>query len=216
MGCPIAKLSFVADCRALARDLGIVGTGEYLFGPVINIMGYDPALYFGQHPATLHNLANGPVGDLTVNVYDRSDDGTLRIDFNAKPALYRAEDNAAHHHRFLGLPGTLAGADPQQPNGRVGILTVFGDVELSYAPLNTRANRLAHQLIGLGVGPEQIVAADAPTSDTWQSLISGHIETHEIACTHTTMTQPAPLAHIGRVLAEHLDIISSRFPRRGR
>ncbi|MGH3771023.1 MAG: condensation domain-containing protein, partial [Pseudonocardiaceae bacterium] len=107
----------------LARDLGTVGTGEHLFGPVINIMGYDPALRFGQHPATLHNLANGPVSDLTVNVYDRSDDGTLRIDFNANPALYRAEDNATHLRRFLGLLTTLADADPQQRIGQVEILT---------------------------------------------------------------------------------------------
>jgi thioesterase domain-containing protein len=57
--------------------------------------------------------------------------------------------------------------------------------------------------------------ADAPTSDTWQSLVTGHIETHEIACTHNTMTQPAPLAHIGRVLAEHLDIINHQRSRAG-
>jgi hypothetical protein len=106
----------------LARDLRIVGTGEHLFGPVINIMGYDPALCFGQHPVTLHNLANGPVDDLTVNVYDRPGDGALRIDFNANPALYRPEDNTAHHRRFLRLLENLAGTDLDRPVGRIDIL----------------------------------------------------------------------------------------------
>ncbi|MGH3754912.1 MAG: amino acid adenylation domain-containing protein, partial [Pseudonocardiaceae bacterium] len=51
--------------------------------------------------------------------------------------------------------------------------------------------------------------ADTPTSDVWRSAVTGRIETHEIACQHNAMTQPAPLAHIGRVVAKHLDIINS-------
>jgi amino acid adenylation domain-containing protein len=48
---------------------------------------------------------------------------------------------------------------------------------------------------------------DGPTSHAWRYAVTGHIETHQIACTHTAMTQPAPLAHIGRILAERLDTI---------
>ncbi|HET9258095.1 MAG TPA: hypothetical protein VFO16_23265 [Pseudonocardiaceae bacterium] len=54
-------------------------------------------------------------------------------------------------------------------------------------------------------------AHDTPVNgsaeETWRSLVSGRIETHDIACTHNAMTQPAPLAHIGQVLASHLDAI---------
>src|SRR5262249_50048037 len=39
---------------------------------------------------------------------------------------------------------------------------VFQDTELSYAQLNSEANRLAHQLMALGAGPERIVALALP------------------------------------------------------
>ena len=37
------------------------------------------------------------------------------------------------------------------------LAVIFGQESLSYGELNTRANRLAHHLIGLGVGPESLV-----------------------------------------------------------
>ncbi|HEX2300787.1 MAG TPA: amino acid adenylation domain-containing protein, partial [Pseudonocardiaceae bacterium] len=41
---------------------------------------------------------------------------------------------------------------------------IFGDDAVSFAALETRANRLAHHLIGLGAGPERIVALALPRS----------------------------------------------------
>src|SRR5580704_13567245 len=41
---------------------------------------------------------------------------------------------------------------------------VFGDVELSYAELNARANRLARYLVSLGAGPERLAVIAVPRS----------------------------------------------------
>jgi thioesterase domain-containing protein len=56
--------------------------------------------------------------------------------------------------------------------------------------------------------------ADDFGRDRWWSLIRGDIETHDIDCEHETMTQPEPIAEIGRILADHLEDIDN--PQRSR
>lgn len=106
----------------LRRDLKLVGDHRRLFGPLINLMPFDYSLNFAGVRASARNLSAGPVDDLSINVYDRSDGSGLRIDFDANPALYTNDDLAAHHRRFLYFLETAVAADPKLPIGRIEIL----------------------------------------------------------------------------------------------
>ncbi|MER5391635.1 amino acid adenylation domain-containing protein [Saccharopolyspora sp. NPDC002686] len=189
----------------LRRDLKLLGSDRPLFGPMINIKAFDYDLRFGDSPATVHNLAAGPVDDLTVAAYH--EDGQLRFEFDANPDRYREADLTAHRERFLRFLGNFAECSGETPIGQVELLSAeertrileewnapiagvpespaaplpqlfeeqvartpgsiavtFGDERLTYEELNARANQLAHHLIDLGVGPEQLVALALPRS----------------------------------------------------
>lgn len=97
----------------LRRDLRLVGGQRRLFGPVVNIMPFDHALRFGGMPAVSHNISAGPVEDLSIGLYPRADGSGLRIDFDANPACYRAEELDTLQRDFLQLLGALTDAPEQ-------------------------------------------------------------------------------------------------------
>ncbi|MCF7695813.1 non-ribosomal peptide synthase/polyketide synthase [Mycetohabitans sp. B2] len=104
----------------LLRSLGRA-SGQSLFRTAVHVMPLDDALTFGELTSTTHPLRNGPVDDLRVTVYPRADDGPLRIDFDANPACYTADELAGHQHRFVRFLQTLAAA-PTQPMGDIDLL----------------------------------------------------------------------------------------------
>lgn len=89
----------------------------------INVMTYDRQLSFGPHPASLHNLSNGSVAGMCVNVYDRPADGSLRIDLQSDPSVHARDEVAAHHRRFLHLLRLLATVTPEQPLDSLDLLS---------------------------------------------------------------------------------------------
>ncbi|MDI1481022.1 myxochelin non-ribosomal peptide synthetase MxcG [Polyangium sp. y55x31] len=98
----------------LRRDLKLVGGERRLFGPVVNIMPFDYDLRFGGHRAIAHNISAGPVEDISINVYARSDGRGPRVDFDANPDCYSVDDLAAHEQRFLAFLDAALSA-PTQP-----------------------------------------------------------------------------------------------------
>lgn len=89
----------------LRRELGLVGGGRRLHGPVVNVMPFDYSLRFGPHRAVARNLSAGAqfVEDMVVQLHARFDGQPLRIDIDANPAAYSPADLAVHMRGLLDL-----------------------------------------------------------------------------------------------------------------
>ncbi|MEH0423037.1 amino acid adenylation domain-containing protein [Streptomyces sp. B21-083] len=98
----------------LRRDLGLVGGQRRLSGPGVNIMPFAYDLRFAGHRSTVHNVSAGPVDDLSVNVYDRSEGAGLRIAVDANPDLYDEAGVTAFQEGLLTLLGEAVAA-PDRP-----------------------------------------------------------------------------------------------------
>ena len=105
----------------LRRDVGGIANGETLFGLSVNIMRFNYDFSFAGNNAVAHNLSLGPVEDLSIAVYDRTDGGPLRVDFDANPTFHTAADLADHQQRYLRLLTAIG--DPEVAIGRLEILS---------------------------------------------------------------------------------------------
>ncbi|MGW4806846.1 amino acid adenylation domain-containing protein [Kitasatospora sp. NPDC004272] len=104
----------------LRRALGLVGTDERLYGPLLNIKPFDLDLDFAGSPGHTVNLAAGPVEDLSLSVA-KTPDHRLQLEFDANPRLYTEAELALHAHRFTTLLERLA-AEPDRPLGELDLL----------------------------------------------------------------------------------------------
>ncbi|WP_184728839.1 non-ribosomal peptide synthetase [Saccharopolyspora phatthalungensis] len=105
----------------LRRDLKLLGSDRPLFGPMINIKSFDCDLVFGDSPASVHNLAAGPVDDLTIAVYAGA--GDLRFEFDANPGRYSERELAAHRDRFLRFLAAFADCAGDTQVGLIDLLS---------------------------------------------------------------------------------------------
>ncbi|MFD7962487.1 amino acid adenylation domain-containing protein [Streptomyces zaomyceticus] len=102
----------------IRRDLGLVGRDRGPLGPMVNVKAFDNALDFGGAPGAVHNIAAGPVDDLTLAVHHDAAEGRIRLELDANPLAYDAARLAARTSEFARFLTSVAAAGPGVPVGR--------------------------------------------------------------------------------------------------
>ncbi|MGW6458074.1 amino acid adenylation domain-containing protein, partial [Streptomyces sp. NPDC055078] len=134
-GAPIAELvaEVAGHIRALRRhqryraedirrDLGLVGREQGLLGPMVNVKAFDNALDFAGTPGTVHNVAAGPVDDITLGLYHDAGTGRIRFEFDGNPRAYDPGTLAARCAEFAQFLAEAGAAGPRTPVGRIDLL----------------------------------------------------------------------------------------------
>ncbi|MER7405968.1 amino acid adenylation domain-containing protein [Streptomyces sp. NPDC000070] len=104
------------------RDLGLMGAGRGVHGPVVNVVPFAGEPTFAGYPSTSHHLSGGAVDDLQINVRPGAEAGGLWLAFDANPAVYEQAELDTHLRRFLHLLDQLTTGDGQSALADVSLL----------------------------------------------------------------------------------------------
>ncbi|WP_072681127.1 non-ribosomal peptide synthetase [Rhodococcoides corynebacterioides] len=107
----------------IADLLGLTGV---TLGPTINLMLFGERIVLGDVPADLDLLTSGPTADIAVTVHENRATGRLRVDLEANPALYTADDLVLHSERFARFLVEFCTSDAET---EVRSLPMLGDGE---------------------------------------------------------------------------------------
>ncbi len=147
----------------IRQDLRLVN--DAFFSMVVNVMSFDHRLSFGDCAARAHNLANGPVDDLTVSVYDRSGSG-MEISYDVNPDLYGAGAEKDIARRLRNVINWLTEASPGDWAGRAEVVDAAERARILHAWNDTAAPAPA------GLVPERFLEQAAACPDA-AAVVSG-------------------------------------------
>lgn len=177
----------------LMRDLGLRVGDRSLIGPRLNFMSFDYDHTFDGAQALVHNLAAaGPADNLTVNVYERSRQSSVRLDVDGPAGLYSDADLAAHRDRLVMLVAAFADDLDQ----RVDAVDLVTDSERA----QLRASGGAHI-------PDPTVAAHSSAPQSLADLVvrAASADPDRVALVGEAETLTyAQLAHHTRLVADRL------------
>ncbi|MFF0673958.1 non-ribosomal peptide synthase/polyketide synthase [Streptomyces tendae] len=142
----------VQDLRSARTPGGLLGALEYSADLFDHTTAESVARRFAQLLDAVASAPLRPIGEL--DVLEPGERHRLLVEWNDT-----ADDTPART-----LPELFEEQAARTPQATA---VESGDTGLTYRELNDRANRLAHHLIGLGVGPESLVALAAERSEQW-------------------------------------------------
>ncbi len=108
------------DAEQIQRDLQLVGTGQKLYGALINYKMFDYQLDFAGGEGATHHLATGPVDDLEFGLQIHGE--RVSIELRADAARYDMAALHAHGERIAQLL-QAALASPGLPIDRLDVMT---------------------------------------------------------------------------------------------
>ncbi len=116
-----ASLHGLYRSEDMLRDLGLVGTGRSVYGPLINVLGLQTDLRFGQCQARHRSVHGVGVEDIAFTFRQNSAvDVELIIDAN--PRLYTAGETEGHLRRMLAFLDAVLAVEPDAPLSAVGLV----------------------------------------------------------------------------------------------
>lgn len=113
----------IADIR---RDLRRID--RPIVRQICSVRPFEDSPQFAGARSTNHHVRNGPVEDVNIYVvYDESGEGACRVEFEANPALYGADELERLQRRYLQLLSAL-----DDPNELVGSLEILPPEEREF------------------------------------------------------------------------------------
>ncbi|MGV9734827.1 AMP-binding protein, partial [Rhodococcus aetherivorans] len=157
----------------MLRDLHAVGDHRETrsaFGPVVNLMMFNPEYAYGDITGEYNLLSTGPVDDLSVNVYAGIAGRSTRVDFEANPRRYGDETLIRHHRRFLDFLGAFA----RSADHAVGDLPLAAPGELAgLVPArgpHVEDVRLLPDVLTAHAGSDRVAVRDGAVAATYREL----------------------------------------------
>ena len=174
---------------------------DAFFGMVVNVMSFDYELSFGDCIAHAHNLANGPVDDLNISVYDRSANGDIEISCDVNQELYGVAFERDVIRRYVKILNWLVAASPGDYVGRAGLLEESERRQILGAWNDTAAEVPAaggvHELVAAqaAVDPDAVAVA---CGDVWLSYRELGERANRLACyLHDVGVRPESVVGLG-------------------